>query len=208
MDKYEFKTTAHNEKKIIIKEEEVKKNRDDSNDTASKKLARNAVICFALLICLMAVKTFGGDVPKESQSASSSEMIMDEDLGKLKFVGDIEYSDPLKEAEVVSAFSESGINTSLSAKKDSQVTAVLSGVVTEIGDDSLVMENCNGTLTEYSGIKPSVHAGENVDSAQVLGSLTDEKLTLTTVGQTGYIDTMDKDELTTAEMTCEDGTDS
>lgn len=64
MDKYEFKTTAHNEKKIIIKEEEVKKNRDDSNDTASKKLARNAVICFALLICLMAVKTFGGDVPK------------------------------------------------------------------------------------------------------------------------------------------------
>ena len=25
MDKYEFKTTAHNEKKIIIKEEEVKK---------------------------------------------------------------------------------------------------------------------------------------------------------------------------------------
>ena len=205
MDKNQFKITAHNEKKIIVKEEE--KRRDDTNDIAAKKLARNAVICFGLLICLMAVRTFG-DAPKEAQDVSSSEMIMDEDLGKLKFISNIEYSDPLEEAEVVSAFSDSGRNTSLSAKKDSQVTAVLSGVVTEVGDDSLIMENCNGTLTEYSGIKPTVHAGEEVNSAQVIGRLTEDELTLTTVGQTGYIDTMDEEELVTAEMSCENDEDS
>ena len=204
MDKFEFKTSEHNEGRKRIAALPQFEQKDDTNDIAVRKLARNAVICFALLVCLMAVKTFGGDVVNEADTqVSTSELATDEDLGKLKFVSDVEYSSPLEGGEVVAAFSETGSATDISAQPETMVKAVLSGTAVETGDDYIKMENCNGTVTEYRGLRPAVHAGEEVNSAQVIGYLSAERLSLTTVGQTGYIDTMDEAELTTAQISCE-----
>lgn len=206
MDKFEFKTSEHNQGVRRMPQNQNEEKKDDTNEIAVRKIARNAVICFALLVCLMAVKTFGGQTETlPDKQVSSSELAGDEDLGKLKFVSEsVDYSAPIDGGEVVSAFSQTGTATDISAQPKAKVKAVLTGTAVETGDDYLKMENANGTVTEYRGLRPSVHAGEKVNCAQVVGYLSAEKLTLTTVGQTGYIDTMDKDSLATASMSCED----
>lgn len=202
MDKLEFKTSVHNERRVAPTKPQEHKHGVEDN-IAMRKLARNAVICIALLVCLMAVKTLD-DGEDDALSVDSSELIQDEDLGKLQFVSENSFSNPLEDGEVVFVFSNDNMSVKVAAKSEDRVHSVLDGRVTEIGQDSVKMENVNGTVTEYSGLRPCIHAGEEVLSSQVIGYLIDEELTLTTVGGTGYIDTLDMQEMAYAAIDCEE----
>lgn len=202
MDKWEFKTSVHNERRVTP---EPQRRKDKSDDPAMKKLMRNAVICVALLVCLMGIKTFDGaddsDLPDAGQ-ASSSQLAEDEDIGQLQFISQ-SYTEPVEDSEVVSVFSGDNMSVSLRGEEGARVLSVMDGVVTEIGDDFVKMENDNGTITEYHGLRPCIHAGEELDSAQVIGYLGSKELVLTTVGSTGYLDTLDQEEMTEAAVNCE-----
>lgn len=200
MDK-KFTTTEHN----YIKPPCEGDKSDSSKDMAARRLVRNAFICFALIICLAALRTFGEKEPqKNEKTASGSELVLDEDLGKLKFVSDEVYTEPLEKSDVVSVFSDNDRTSGLSGEKNAEVKAILAGKVYEIGEDCVVMENNNSTVTKYSGIKPCVHAGESVNSAQVIGYLRENSLELETSCATGYIDSLNKEEVLTAGITCEE----
>lgn len=201
MDKFEFKTSIHNEKKVISTG--YHENRGDAEENmAMRKLARNAVICVVLFVCLMAVKTLD-DGKDDALTVSSSELVEDEDLGKLQFVSENSYAAPLEDGEVISVFSDNNMSVKVAANAEDRVHSVLDGRATEIGENYVKMENINGTVTEYMGLKPCIHAGEEVLANQIIGYLTSEELTLTSVGGTGYIDTLDMQEMADAAVDCE-----
>ncbi len=199
MDKWEFKTSVHNERRVAPA---TQRKKDKSDDPAVKKLMRNAVICVALLICLMGIKTLDGTDATDTGQVSSSQLAEDEDIGQLQFISQ-SYTEPMEDSEVVSVFSGNNMSVSLKGEEGARVLSVMDGVVTEIGDDYVKMENDNGTITEYRGLRPCIHAGEELDSAQVIGYLGSQELVLTTVGSTGYLNTLDQEEMTEAAVSCE-----
>ena len=54
------------------------------------------------------------------------------------------------EGQVVTTFAESGRNVVIQSEAESQVCAVLDGVVSSISGDSITVNNENGTVTTYS----------------------------------------------------------
>ena len=135
-------------------------------------------------------------------------MEKEEDLGKLKFVNGEEqgdavgvssssYSLPL-EGEVVQSFSDSGKDVSIKGEDSARVNAILSGVVVKTTSDSVVVENANGTKSTYTGVIPSVSAGDEVKNSDMLGQLSGEVLCLETVSGIGYVDSLSMQDMTEA----------
>lgn len=180
----------------------------DKMPESYRKLIRNTAVCAALALMVWGIKTADAELTAQvgdsinSVVTNQSEMVDDEDLGRLKYVnGEAEdseaidvsaegYSAPM-EGQVVTTFAESGRNVVIQSEAESQVCAVLDGVVSSISGDSITVNNENGTVTTYSGVTPSVQAGAAVRSAQLIGHLKDTELTVETVSGIGYIDPLD-----------------
>ena len=162
-----------------------------------QKLIRRSAVCAVLamgLLCLSAMDTeFTDTISNGLKKAATSEMILDEDLGRIQFANtDL----PVSDGEVVTTFSESGREVSVSGEEAASVMAVLPGTVAVSGDDVIVVSNDNGTRSTYMGVTPTVSAGERVGENQVIGKLSAEALALETVGATGFVDSLDEKELT------------
>lgn len=84
----------------------------------------------------------------------------------------------------------------MSGEAEASVMAVLPGTVSVAADNVVVIQNDNGTRSTYTGIEPTVAAGDYVGTDQVIGNLAGEVLALETVGATGYVDSLDEKELT------------
>ena len=194
-----FISSVHNYKSPASQKTE-----NDKEDKARGKLQRNVVICCLLVLSLVMIK--GLDNAHSTHQVASSELVMDEDLGKLKFVSDSDFTQPIEGGEVVSVFSENGISTQVRGKRDDFVRAVVAGEIIETGDGHIRLENYNGTVTQYDNITPAVSAGEQVLSGQVIGYLNGEELELTTVSGTGYINTLDEQEINSMGVSCTDDT--
>lgn len=168
-----------------------------------RRLVRRAMVCAVLALGIWAVKSMDTAVSQQIiggvESATGSEMEKEEDLGKLKFVNGEEqgdavgvssssYSLPL-EGEVVQSFSDSGKDVSIKGEDSARVNAILSGVV---------VENANGTKSTYTGVIPSVSAGDEVKNSDMLGQLSGEVLCLETVSGIGYVDSLSMQDMTEA----------
>lgn len=161
------------------------------------KILVNSAVCAALamgILCLSAVDSdFTNMITNGISRAATSELVMDEDLGRIQFVNT---SLPVADGEVVSVFSESGRDVQVSGEPSAEVMAVLSGTVAAAGEDNIVIQNDNGTRSVYSGVMPSVSAGDRVRENDVIGKLAEEVLALETVGGAGFVDSLSKKELT------------
>ena len=161
------------------------------------KLIRRSAVCAALamgLLCLSAMDTnFTNTISNGMKKAATSEMVLDEDLGRIRFV-DTEL--PLSDGTVVTTFAESGREVSLSGEESAEVMAVLPGMVAVSSENIIVVSNDNGTRSTYTGVIPSVSAGDRVGENQVIGKLAEEVLALETVSGVGYVDSLDEKELT------------
>ena len=177
-----------------------------------RRLVRRAMVCAVLALGIWAVKSMDTAVSQQIiggvESATGSEMEKEEDLGKLKFVNGEEqgdavgvssssYSLPL-EGEVVQSFSDSGKDVSIKGEDSARVNAILSGVVVKTTSDSVVVENANGTKSTYTGVIPSVSAGDEVKNSDMLGQLSGEVLCLETVSGIGYVDSLSMQDMTEA----------
>jgi hypothetical protein len=176
-----------------------------------RKLARRAMVCAVLALGIWAVKSMDTAVSNQIiggvESATGSELEKDDDIGQLKFVsgqqGDAVsvsgslYSLPL-EGEVVESFSDSGKDVSIKGEGSARVNAILPGVVVKTTSDSVVVENINGTKSTYSGVIPSVSAGDQVRNSDMLGQLSGEVLCLETVSGIGYVDSLSMQDMTEA----------
>lgn len=176
-----------------------------------RKLARRAMVCAVLALGIWAVKSMDTAVSNQIiggvESATGSELEKDDDIGQLKFVsgqqGDAVsvsgslYSPPL-EGEVVESFSDSGKDVSIKGEGSARVNAILPGVVVKTTSDSVVVENINGTKSTYSGVIPSVSAGDQVRNSDMLGQLSGEVLCLETVSGIGYVDSLSMQDMTEA----------
>lgn len=130
----------------------------------------------------------------EVYTAAGSSLIGDEDLGQLKFVSSDGAVMPV-DGEVVTTFSDSGDKVELMGDKQANVRSILSGTVAKVSDDELIIQNDNGTRSIYKGVKSSVGAGEYVEKSQVVGTLSEQILSLETVSAIGYVDPLDAKEL-------------
>jgi hypothetical protein len=134
------------------------------------------------------------------ENATSGETEIDEDLGGLKFVNGEEvtetsgYSLPLEE-EIIESFSNTEKDVKIQSEANANVKAILAGTVIEVTQEKIVIENENGMQTTYTGIVPSVTAGDKVKNADVIGQLSGEVLCLETVSGVGYVDSLDAAEL-------------
>lgn len=176
-----------------------------------RKLARRAMVCAVLALGIWAVKSMDTAVSSQIiggvESATGSELEKDDDIGQLKFVSGQQgeavsvsgslYSLPL-EGEVVESFSDSGKDVSIKGEGSARVSAILPGVVVKTTSDSVVVENINGTKSTYSGVIPSVSAGDQVRNSDMLGQLSGEVLCLETVSGIGYVDSLSMQDMTEA----------
>ena len=171
-----------------------------------KKLLRNTAVCALLALGIWGIKSMDTAVTNEIsqgiEQAVTSEMQMDEDIGRLKFVDSSSlatggYSLPL-EGEVITTFLEDGQEVSIRGEDQARVNAILSGTVAATGDDMVVINNDNGTRTTYRGVVPGVTAGDRVANADAIGQLAEEVLSLETVSSIGYVDSLDAQELASA----------
>lgn len=178
---------------FVSRRREVKREESDR----PKKLIRRSAVCAALalgILCLSSMDTdFSNTVSNGLHRMATSEMVLDEDLGRIQFV---DTGLPLSDGEVVTTFSESGKEVSMSGEAEASVMAVLPGTVSVAADNVVVIQNDNGTRSTYTGIEPTVAAGDHVGTDQVIGNLAGEVLALETVGATGYVDSLDEKELT------------
>lgn len=162
-----------------------------------KRLLVNTAVCAGLalgILCLSAVDSeVTGTVANGISKAVSSELILDEDLGRLHFV---DASLPVADGEVAAVFAENGRDVRISGAAAAEVMAVLSGIVAETGEDSIVISNDNGTRSIYTGVVPQVSAGERVEEHGVIGTLAEDSLVLETVGGAGFVDPLSEKELT------------
>ena len=167
------------------------------NSDYPKKMLVNSAVCAVLamgILCLSAVDSeFTNKITGGISSAATSELVMDEDLGRIQFVNT---SLPIADGEVVATFSESGRDVRVGGEPSADVMAVLAGTVTAAGEDTVVIHNDNGTKSTYSGVKPTVAAGDRVNENDVIGRLAEEVLALETVGGAGFVDSLSKQELT------------
>ncbi len=165
-----------------------------------RKLINSTVACaiIALGVWGMSVvdTNFTQNVTEELAKAVNSEMIIDQDLGKLRLVdpatNDVSASAleiPLT-GEVVSVFAVTGKDVVIKSNENETVRAVFSGLVVKTMSTGVVVQNDNGTQTTYDGVMPGVKAGVAVMSGSVLGQLEGDTLTLNTVGGTGYVDSL------------------
>ena len=192
------------------------KSRTDQMPSSYKKLMRNTMICAILALSIWGIKSidsqFTNQVSEGIDGAVSSEMQMDEDLGRLKFVNGQEESDavgvsastyslPL-EGEVVESFADSEKDVKIKSEKRTAVSAILSGTVVKTTEEEVVIQNDNGTKTTYTGLDPSVSAGEKVKNSDTIGQLAGEVLCLETVSGIGYVDSLNMSDLsqTTASL--------
>lgn len=175
-----------------------------------RKLARRAMVCAVLALGIWGVKSLDTAVSNQIiggvESATGSDLEKEDDLGKLKFVNGEEqgaaigvsgsiYSLPL-EGEVVESFSDSGKDVSIKGESSARVNAILSGVVVKTTSDSVIVENENGTKSTYTGVIPSVSAGDTVKNSDMLGQLSGEVLCLETVSGIGYVDSLNMQDMT------------
>ncbi len=181
------------------------KKTEEIPDNYRKLIARTAV-CVILALGIWGIKNVDSvvtdQVSQGINSATSGESEIDEDLGKLKFVSgrdaetDTVYSLPL-EGEIIASFADTEKDVQIQSELNADVKAILSGTVILVGEDTVIIENDNGTQTTYSGIVSSVTAGDMVQSADVIGQLAGEILCLETVSGIGYVDSLDATELNT-----------
>ncbi len=178
------------------------------NDFFSKRKFVNSMIACAIIALgvfgLNAIDTqFTNDVTDGLRDALNSEMINDEDLGKLRLV-DADYETEATQAsadeviiplegEILSTFATTGKEVVIKSTEREVVRAVFEGKIVKTTSDSMVVENENGTQTTYEGVLPAMKAGDNVIKGTTLGQLQSDTLTLTTVGSTGYTDSLQEE---------------
>ena len=141
-------------------------------------------------------KTGGG-----LEETSGSQLVQDKELGKLEFVSAKALDQSVfcypVDGEVVMTFAQTNREVVLEAPERAPVSAVLTGTVAKTGKTEILIENDNGTQTTYQGVVPGVKAGATVSAAQVIGQMAEEKLSLTTVGGIGYVDSLDRETMLT-----------
>jgi len=179
---------------VSVRREPAEKKKE--NDRPQKLLKRSAV-CAVLAMGLLCLSALDGDfadtISNGLRSAATSELVLDEDLGRIQFV---DTGLPVSNGEVVSVFSENERDVSVGGEESSAVMAVLPGTVAASSENVVVIQNDNGTRSTYTGVVPSVSAGEHVGEDQIIGILAEEVLALETVGAAGYVDSLDQKELT------------
>ena len=121
---------------------------------------------------------------------AESQLAGDEDLGRLRFVSAMPAN-----GEVIETFAGTGEEVVISAEIREPVCAVTDGVVYETSRTTMVIKNAGGSMTTYEGVVPGVKAGSAVAAGEVIGQVANGTLVLTTVSGTGYIDSLDKNEL-------------
>lgn len=173
-----------------------------------RKLIRNVAVCAALVLCVWGIKSadseFTNTIANGVAEATGSELLQDEDLGKLKFVNE-DVSDGSAEqqavnlapvdGEVITTFAESGKQVDIEGKEFAEVKAILAGIVCATGEESIIVQNDNGTKTTYLGVVPGVKVGSKVEANTVIGQLSKEILSLETVSGTGYLNSLSEKDL-------------
>lgn len=165
-----------------------------------RKLLSRTAVCLVLALGILGIKAMDSQVAEQFTGEIAStvnEEQSEEELGRLQFVngeGEFSYSLPL-EGEVVESFAESERNVSIKSAEQAEVKSILAGTVVKTSADSVVINNANGTQTTYTGLIPGVLAGDTVESAQVIGALSEEVLCLETVSGIGYLDSLDAEQL-------------
>lgn len=186
------------------------KNKVEEMPESYKKLLVRTAVCAILVLGIWGIRNLDYDVTNRISDgivkATADEPAAtddDEDLGKLKFVSGEEvlategYSLPVT-GEVVESFSDTEKDVKIKSEQAAKVNAILSGVVVKTTEDSVVIENENGTVTTYTGLVPGVVAGDKVKNSDSIGTLEGEILCLETVSGIGYIDSLDASELNSA----------
>ena len=168
------------------------------SSVAKNKLVRNIAVLSVLAFGIWGISAMENSRLEkkgtEVYTAAGSSLIGDEDLGQLKFVSSDGAVMPV-DGEVVTTFSDSGDKVELMGDKQANVRSILSGTVAKVSDDELIIQNDNGTRSIYKGVKSSVGAGEYVEKSQVVGTLSEQILSLETVSAIGYVDPLDAKEL-------------
>lgn len=179
---------------------------------AYKKLARRTAVCLLILVGVFAIKgmntSLSQNIIGEIDRATQETVDMDDELGRLQFVGNTQdgeaegvaseaYSLPI-EGEVISSFADTEKDVKIKSEEKSRVNAILKGVVVKTTTDEVIVENENGTRTTYSGLVPGVRAGDKLDSADMVGQLSGEVLCLETVSGVGYVDSLSAKDVSSA----------
>ena len=172
-----------------------------------KKLLRNTAVCAFIALSIWGVKSMDGDMASRVVGGQPVETNIqaDEDLGRLKYVdGEISsapieasaggYSLPM-EGEVVETFADSDKDVKIKGEGQAKVKAILSGVVASTGDEGVTIRNDNGTTTTYTGVVPTVRAGQAVVNSDEIGYLAEEILSVETVGGVGYMDSLNVNDI-------------
>ncbi len=169
-----------------------------------RKIFNSAVACAIIALGVLGMSVvdtaFTNEVTDGLRAALNSEMINDEDLGKLRLVGsqlETEATEasarevviPL-DGEIVATFAQTGMDVVIKSDEREPVRAIYGGLVVKTMTATLVVENDNGTQTTYEGVLPGIKAGTNVIKGTTLGQLEEDTLTLTTVSHVGYIDSL------------------
>lgn len=167
---------------------------------AGSKIFRSAFACAVIVLSVVGLKAVDSDITNRFiggvQEVVNSEFEIDSDVGILKFVNgiidnaeEVSYTLPV-DGEVVSAFSDTGMTVTIKSGDYAPVSAVLSGVVSEAGENYVVVTNSNGTVTTYENLKPCVMAGDSVTASDPVGELEENELKITTEGDKGYVDSL------------------
>lgn len=163
-----------------------------------RKLLRNTMVCAVLALSIWGIKSMDTAVTNQVtdgiKDAVNSSYDSGDDIGRLRFVNAEAYSLPL-EGEVVETFSETDKDVKIKGDANSKVRAILSGKVSEVGEDFIKIINDNGTMTTYLGVAPGIKVGAEVKNSDTIGQLSQEVLSLETVSGIGYIDSLDIKEL-------------
>ena len=152
------------------------------NRKSIEKFIKNTAVCAFIAIGILTLKGIS--------ETSKSELIQDKDLGRLQFVSSVsDIAIPI-DGEIVETFSSNGEYCVIEGTRMDPVFSLFDGTVVKTGTDFMVIQNANGTNTTYTGVIPGLKAGTDVMGNEAIGQLSGEKLTLTTVGGIGYVDSL------------------
>ncbi|MBR3843423.1 MAG: hypothetical protein IKM38_09185 [Christensenellaceae bacterium] len=154
------------------------------------RFIKQTAACFILVLGILLLRDVRMESKETANWENGSELLLDEDLGKLQFISSTEEIAIPVNGFIMETFAENGEYSLIESEAMEPVFALMSGTVAETGSDYMVIANENGTKTSYIGLIPGHKAGAQVLQNEAIGQLTGDTLTLKTIGGIGYLDSL------------------
>lgn len=154
------------------------------------RFIKQTAACFILVLGILLLRDARMESKETANWENGSELLLDEDLGKLQFISSTEEIAIPVNGFIMETFAENGEYSLIESEAMEPVFALMSGTVAETGSDYMVIANENGTKTSYIGLIPGHKAGAQVLQNEAIGQLTGDTLTLKTIGGIGYLDSL------------------